>query len=105
MENDKTGIGTIIIKDEFSSTEPVLFGTALMTLNEYEVVDSNTVVFTIENEKLKVEISSDDGDLKIVDELVPVKHLREGGPAYRIGIDFKKPIRKGTITVKYMPIL
>lgn len=104
MENDKSGTGTIIIKDEFSASEPVTFGTALMTLSEYEIIGNKTIVLTVENQKLKVDISSDDGYLKIVDELVPVKHLREGGPAYRIGVDFIKPIRKGEITMKYTPI-
>lgn len=105
MENDKSGTGTIIIKDEFSSSKPVVFGTVIMTLSEYEIIDNKTIIFTIENQKLKVEISSNDGGLIIKDELVPVKSLREGGPAYRIGIDFIKPLHEGVIILKHTPVL
>jgi len=58
-----------------------------------------------EHQTLKAEVFSDDGSLVIKDELVPVEHLREGGPAYRIGVDFVRPIDKGSITVKYTPVL
>ncbi|MEO9513480.1 MAG: hypothetical protein ABJN84_04375 [Flavobacteriaceae bacterium] len=105
MENDKSALGAISIMDEFSLTEPVSFGTAIMTLSEYEIINANTVIFTAGNQKLKAEISSPNGALKIVDELVPVEHLREKGPAYRIGVDFTEPIKEGSITVKYTPVL
>ncbi|MEP0461038.1 MAG: heparinase II/III family protein [Flavobacteriaceae bacterium] len=105
MENDKSGRGTISIADEFSSSEPIAFGTAIMTNNKYEVVNENTVIIDSEDGKLKAEVFSDHGVLKIKDELVPVEHLREGAPAYRIGIDFVEPLTAGTITVKYTPLL
>jgi len=105
MENDKSGFGTITIEDSFSSTKPVKFGVAIMTLNEYKIIDGNTVILTSENEKVKAEIIGNGASIKITDELVPVKHLREGAPAYRIGIDFTKPINEGSITIKYTPIL
>ena len=105
MKNDKSGQGTITIQDEFSATKKVAFGVAIMTLSEYEIIDANTVILTTENQKIKAEILSNGGDIKITDELVPVKHLREGAPAYRIGIDFTKPVSEGLITIKYTPIL
>ncbi|MFY0686454.1 MAG: alpha/beta hydrolase [Cyclobacteriaceae bacterium] len=105
MENDKSGEGEISITDEFSLTDPVDFGIAIMTLTEYEIVDANTVILKTENQTLKAEVSSPDGELVIKDELVPVEHLREGAPAYRIGVDFNQPIAKGLLTVKYTPIL
>lgn len=104
MENNKSGNGTITVTDTFSSTKPNNFGTAIMTLSNYEVIDANTIILTSDHQKVKVEVSSNDGTLKIIDELVPVKHLREGGPAYRIGVDFTKPIKEGTINVKYIPL-
>ena len=76
-----------------------------MTLAKYEIIDANTIILTTENQKLKAEISSEGASIKIIDELVPVEHLREGAPAYRIGIDFTEPIREGTITVKYTPVI
>lgn len=104
MKNDKSGEGTITIEDAFSSSKPVLFGTAIMTLSKYEIIDETTFILISKNQKLKVEVSSNEGTLKIIDELVPVKHLREGAPAYRIGVDFTEPISKGIITVKFTPM-
>lgn len=101
MENDKSEQGTITITDQFSSTEPVTFGVAIMTLSDFEILDSNTILLSTKNQKLKAQITSSKGSLVLKEEIVPVKHLREGGPAYRIGIDFTEPIREGSITVKY----
>ncbi len=104
MENDKSGKGVITITDQFSSTKPVTFGVAITTVSHYEIVDANTIILTTEDQMLKAEFSSPQGPLLIKDEIVPVKHLREGGPAYRIGIDFAEPIREGAIMVKYSPV-
>lgn len=104
IKNDKSGLGTITIEDSFSLTKPVTFGIAIMTLNEYEIVDNNTIIITSKNQKIKAEIKGVGASIKIVDELVPVKHLREGAPAYRIGVDFVELLSEGTITVKYTPV-
>lgn len=105
IKNNKSGTGTITIEDSFSATKRVTFGVAIMTLDTYEIVDNNTVILISENQKVKAEVLSNEGALKIVDELVPVKHLREGAPAYRIGVDFVEPISEGKITVRYTPVL
>jgi len=104
MENDRSGTGAITIEDQFFSTKPVTFGIAIMTLVKYEIIDDNTVILTTKNQKVKADVSSTGGSIKIIAERVPVEHLREGGPAYRIGIDFTEPISEGTITVRYTPI-
>jgi len=104
MENDKSGQGTISITDEFSLSKPVDVGVAIMTLSEYEIVNANTIMLKTKHRTLKAEVFSADGTLVITDDLVPVEHLREGGPAYRIGVDFVRPIDKGSITVKYTPV-
>lgn len=105
IENDKAGEGAISITDEFLLSKPVDFGIAIMTLSDYEIVNSNTVLLKTEHQTLKAQVFSDEGNLVIKDELVPVEHLREGGPAYRIGVDFVSPIDKGSITVRYTPVL
>ncbi|MDB2385339.1 heparinase II/III family protein, partial [Polaribacter sp.] len=105
FKNDKTNQGTITITDEFSLSEPLEFGIAIMTLSDYEIINSNTIILKTKHQTLKAEVFSDNGELIIKDELVPVKHLREHGPAYRIGVDFKEPIAKGSLTVRYTPIL
>ena len=103
--NAKLGEGVITIQDDFKTTKPVSFGTAIMTYSKYEIVDSNTLILTNKNEKLKVEITSEGGAIKLNPEPVPVKALREGKDAIRIGVDFVKPISRGSIKVTYTPIL
>lgn len=104
MTNDKTEEGSIVITDVFSASEPIPFGTAIMTLSDYEILDNNTIVLSSKNQKIKAEVTSDSGKLIILDELVPVEHLREKGPAYRIGIDFKEPMQEGTINITFTPL-
>ncbi|WP_199269891.1 hypothetical protein [Algibacter sp. L1A34] len=104
MVNAKSGQGVITIQDDFKTTIPVSFGTAIMTYSKYEIVDAHTLILTNKNEKLKVEITSEGGAIKITPEPVPVKALREGKGAIRIGVDFIKPVSSGHIKVKYTPI-
>ncbi|WP_339839195.1 heparinase II/III family protein [uncultured Maribacter sp.] len=104
ITNDKSGLGSITIEDQFIATEPVSFGSSIMTLNTYEVIDDTTVILKSENRKVEAEIKSEGFTFKIKDEVVPVKHLREGAPAYRIGIDADKQIKKGKLTITYTPL-
>ncbi|MEP0303006.1 MAG: hypothetical protein ABJD98_07755, partial [Maribacter dokdonensis] len=104
VTNNKSGKGTIIIEDHFVATEPVSFGSAIMTLNEYEIVDGKTVILKTANQQVKAEIKGKGFEFHIKDEKVPVEHLREGGPAYKIGIEFTEPSVKGILTIKFTPI-
>lgn len=104
MINDRNGNGTITVSDEFKTSSPVIFGTAVMVNVDYKVVDEKTIVITSENQKVKAEVSSNGAAFKITDEVVPVKHLRSGKKSYRIGIDFVEPLTSGSITVRYTPI-
>lgn len=105
MENHKSGLGSISIEDHFISTEPLEFGIAIMTFAQYEITDPGTIILTSEDHKVKAEITAEGASIKIVDEQVPVEHLREGDRAYRIGIDFTEPISEGRITVRYTPVI
>ncbi|MDW5288292.1 heparinase II/III family protein [Formosa sp. PL04] len=104
MINDKSGNGTITIEDYFVATEPIEFGTAIMTLNDYEVVNDHMVILTSENQKVKAEIKAEGFDVTIEDVQVPVEHLREGGPAFRIGIKGNEAVKTGKITIIYTPL-
>jgi len=75
-----------------------------MTLNEYELVDGKTVILKTANQQVKAEIKGKDFEFHIKDEKVPVEHLREGGPAYKIGIEFTEPSVEGILTIKFTPI-
>ncbi|WP_347840845.1 heparinase II/III family protein [uncultured Draconibacterium sp.] len=104
MENNKTGDGTITIKDEFSASNPVQFGTAVMVNVAYQIVNDNTVLVQSENQKVEVKIITEGASVKISDEVVPVEHLRSGKKSYRIGIDFTEKVKNGMITVTYKPL-
>lgn len=104
MINNKTGAGTIRIKDDFEASENVTFGTTIMTFSKYKIIDENTLILTNKNQKVKVEIISEGGVIKINPEPVPVKALRNGKDAIRIGVDFINPIKKGSITIVYIPL-
>ena len=104
MVNNKTGLGDITITDTFEASEPATFGTAIMVNVDYKVVDNNTLIINSENQKVKVKISAEGGNIKIKDEVVPVKHLRSGKTSYRIGVDFTEKISEGSISVRYLPV-
>ena len=105
MINDKTHNGIISIKDDFVASENVDFGTAIMTYSNYEILNATTLILSGKSQKVKVEIKSTGGKVTFNPEPVPVKHLREGKDAKRIGIDFENKLKKGTITIIYTPIL
>ena len=104
MKNNKTGEGTIMIKDEYSASISIAFETAVMVNIDYEIVDDNRRILRSENQKVQVEIDSEEGNVKIIDELVPVDYLSEGGPAYRIGVVFAEPLKKKSIIINYTPL-
>lgn len=104
VANDKTGKGKISIKDVFKAKEAIMFNVPIMTLNEYELIDEHTIILTSDHQKVKVEIQSKEFQFSIEDELVPVKHLREGAPAYRIGIQAEKKSEKGSVIITYTPL-
>jgi hypothetical protein len=104
MENDKTGNGTITITDEFSASKPIEFGTAIMTHGDYKIVNSKTVLFTRDGRSIKVEISAKGGAFEIEDEEVKAKAIRYADQAFRIGIDFKKKLESGSITMVFTPV-
>jgi hypothetical protein len=104
MENDKTGNGTITITDEFSASKPIEFGTAIMTHGDYKIVNSKTVLFTRDGRSIKVEISAKGGAFEIEDEEVKAKAIRYADQAFRIGIDFKKKLESGSITMVFTPM-
>ena len=104
MINDKSGTGIITIEDSFKAGDAINFGTAIMTLNSYEILNDSTVIVQSEHQKVKAVIKSEGFTVHIQDTIVPVKRLREGGPAYRIGIEGVRPVKEGKISITYTPL-
>lgn len=104
MENKKSGDGTISIKDEFASDNPIEFGVAIMTFSSCEIINDTLIILTSEKQQIAAEITANGAPVKITSEVVPVKALRQGGTAYRIGVNFTRPAQNGSITVKYSPV-
>ncbi|PIB34909.1 hypothetical protein BFP72_05620 [Reichenbachiella sp. 5M10] len=104
MSNDKSGQGEIEIADSFVASRPLTFGTAIMTLGEYQIIDDSTVILTENGARLKAVVTAVGGEFNLSGEQVPVEHLREGAPAYRIGVDMVEPLTRGEFIVKYSPL-
>jgi len=81
------------------------FGTAITTFSNYKILNNNVVIITtVDNHyKIKAEISSIGGKIKIKDEEIPVR-MSKGQKPVRISIDFIKPVKSGLISIKYTPI-
>lgn len=105
MTNEKSGNGSITVTDIFTASEDVTFGTAIMVNVAYEIVSSNEVILSTGNYKVKATVEAEGGKIELKDEVVPVKALRSGKTSYRIGVDFTEPLKGGSISVTYRPIL
>lgn len=103
LENEKSGLGSITIEDQFTSSKPIEFGTAITTYAKIELLDEKTILLTTENKKVRVEIASQDAPFTIKTEPVPVQ-LMSHREACRIGIDFKNPAKKGSIQMRFQPL-
>ncbi|MEN8662519.1 MAG: hypothetical protein ACN4GF_08585 [Lentimonas sp.] len=103
MDNEKSSRGAITIKDTFTASEPISFGTTIMTYAEIEFVSVDTILLNIEDQKVQVLIQSDGGTVTFKDEAVPVR-LGSGKTAYRIGIDFTQPLQLGSISMQFIPM-
>ena len=103
MENDKSGKGTITITDTFTASDKIEFDTAIMTHGPYEVIGDDTVVFSREGRKIMVKISAKGGKVKITDQEVDVKSIRYADEAFKIGVEFTKELKKGSITMVFTP--
>lgn len=103
MKNEKSSNGAITIKDTFTASEPILFGTTIMTYADIEFVDVDTILLSIEDQQVQVLIQSDGETVTFKDEAVPVR-LGSGKTAYRIGIDFTQPLQQGSISMQFTPM-
>ncbi|MFC1761065.1 hypothetical protein ACFL6U_03185 [Planctomycetota bacterium] len=103
MENNKAGKGTMTITDEFSASEAIDFGTAIMTYADCEIVDQDTILLTHKGKTIRVEISAKGASFNISQDDMPKKDLRYASQAYRLGIDFKKKLKSGSITMVFTP--
>ncbi len=103
MENNKGGKGTITITDTFSASRSIKFGTAIMTYADYKIVDKDTVLLMNEGKTIRVEVSAKGGAFRITEDAMPEESLRYADTACRLGIDFKKKLKSGSITMVFTP--
>ncbi len=99
----KADRGHVTIIDEFEASEPVTFGTTIMVGPDFKI-SGNTVLIERGGHKMKAVVTCEGGEVKLVAEKVPVERLNIVKGAHRIGVDFVKPLDKGSITVEYMPL-
>ncbi len=101
VENDKSGMGTITVRDEFAASTPVAFDVPVMTHAAYEVVDSKTVLLKNAGQTIKVEITAEGGTFTIKDQKVPVKDIRYADEAFKIGVELDGKHRQGAIVMTF----
>ena len=89
----------IVVRDNVEFNIPSHFGTAIITFEHFTVED-HRITFTGDGKTVTAEISSEGGEIKLTPEPIQ-ENSSSGKTATRIGIDFKQPIRSGSITVIY----
>jgi len=102
MVNERAGDGLVIVRDQFSASAPLAFGTAITTFATCRIVDDRTIMLRLAEGEVRVDISSTGGKVKITAEPVPVRI--SGGAVTRIGLDFTEQSAGGSIELRYQPV-
>ena len=103
MENDRSGDGTITIRDTFEASEPIAFDVPVMTQAGFEVIDDKTILLTHDGKAIRVDIAAEGAPFRINVEEVKVKAVRYAEKAWRLGIEFTEKVESGSITVTFTP--
>jgi len=97
----RDGAGSLTVVDEVGFSEPQSFGTALITLSQWEQLDSDSLLMRGEAERLQVDIEAS-GEFEI-----EANEIHENMPndlvPIRLGINLKKPVREAAIKVTIYP--
>lgn len=99
MIYDRTGAGSVTITDTFEFSSPQSFEEGLPTHGAFKQTGEDSLTFTMGEETLLVKISTPDG-FEVISEVI-----EENAPPFtRVGIRLKKPVAKGTVTMKFTPV-
>lgn len=90
---------SITVKDEVEFSEPAKFGTALITLGEWNDHHKGIVNVISNEEELQIEIDAAGREYDLEEELID-ENVKADRKPVRLGINFKEPVMKGAITVR-----
>jgi hypothetical protein len=94
--------GKLTVTDDFEFERPENFGTALITFSKRQQPAPNRLVIGEGKEAVEAVVSATGGKFRIDSQEIK-ENLPDKNVAVRLGIDFTKPLQKGSITVTITP--
>jgi hypothetical protein len=102
FEFSRDGSGKLTVTDTVEFDDPQAFGTALVTFGHWKQIDSRRLRIGEAPDEVIVEIVAEGGEIRVAAEPIREK-LPSGRIPTRLGIDFAKPVVKGTIKMAVTP--
>ena len=98
----REGAGKLTVTDDFEFERPENFGTALITFSKRQQPAPDRLVIGEGKEAVEAVVSATGGKFRIDSQEIK-ENLPSQKFAVRLGIDFTKPVQKGSITVTITP--
>ncbi len=99
----RTGRGSLTVTDEVIFSAPSAFGTALITLGEWERLESDALMVRDGKGAVRVDIVSTGGNLDVNATEIE-EDVRGDRRPTRIGIDLSRPVTRATIRMTITPV-
>ena len=91
------------VVDQVGFATPQTFGTALVTLGQFEVVDGRTVRVSDGGRTVEVTIDSGGKAFQLHEEVLH-ENLPSGRIPRRLGITLKAPVSEARVTLRIVPV-
>ncbi len=98
----REGAGKLTVTDVVEFERPENFGTALITFSKRQQPAPDRLVIGEGREAVEAVIAATGGKFRIDSQEIK-ENLPDKNVAVRLGIDFREPVRKGSITVTITP--
>lgn len=98
----REGLGSLAVTDRVAFAAPQTFGTAIVTLGDWQQPDPSTILVYDYRAALRVTIAATGGEIA-VSETVLDEDTHTRRPPRRLGIDFAAPVTAASITVRVEP--
>jgi hypothetical protein len=98
----REGAGKLTVTDEFEFERPENFGTAIITFSKRQQPAPDRLIIGEGKEAVEAVVSATGGKFRIDSQEIK-ENLPDKNVAVRLGIDFTKPLQKGSITVTITP--
>ncbi len=102
FEFSRQGRGCLTVTDEVEFTEPMDFGTALITFDKWKKIGGDSLLVYDSKRALKVNIEVAGGEFQISSSLIK-EDLRNKKIPVRLGIDMAGPVQHAVIKLEIRP--